>query len=291
MPLGAFFPNLAFDNDPEAIRAWAQAVEELGYDYIDIPDHTVGVDRASRPEFEGPYDLSNPYHETFVTMGFLAAITRRVRLKSSVLILPQRQTALVAKQAAEVDVLSGGRLDLGIGVGWNPVEYEALGQDWDSRGRRQNEQVAAMQHLWCDDIVKFEGEWETLNGVGLNPPAIQRPIPIWFGGSVDAALRRAAKHGAGWIPLGDPDENAEKRLEKLRHYLHEEGRDTENFGIECWIRTRDPNPDTWLENARQWRALGATHVTLYTAGTYMGAVPEQIEALRCFKEMMVKDGF
>ena len=197
-------------------------------------------------------------------MGFLAAITRRVRLKSSGLILPQRQTALVAKQAAEVDVLSGGRLDLGIGVGWNPVEYEALGQDWDSRGRRQNEQVAAMQHLWCDDIVKFEGEWEILNGVGLNPPAIQRPIP---------------------------DEKAVKRLEKLRHYLHEEGRDTKNFGIECWIRTRDPNPDTWLENARQWRALGATHVTLYTAGTYMGAVPEQIEALRCFKEMMVKDGF
>ena len=289
MLIGAFFPNLAFDNDPEAIREWAQAVEALGYDYIDVPDHTVAVDRASRPEFKGPYDLTNPYHETFVTMGFLAAITRRVRLKSSVLILPQRQTALVAKQAAEVDVLSGGRLDLGVGVGWNPIEYEALGEDWKTRGRRQNQQVAAMQRLWCDEIVQFEGEWDTLKGIGLNPAPIQKPIPLWFGGAVDAALRRAAKYGAGWIPLGEPDAVSAERLETLRGYLDEEGRDRAEFGIECWIRTRDPDPATWLKTAQAWVALGATHVTLYTAGTYLGPVSEQIDALRRFRDLMPRD--
>lgn len=289
MPIGAFFPNLAFDNDPEAIREWALAVEALGYDYIDVPDHTVAVDRASRPEFRGPYDLTNPYHETFVTMGFLAAITRRVRLKSSVLILPQRQTALVAKQAVEVDVLSGGRLDLGIGVGWNPIEYEALGENWKTRGRRQNQQVEALLRLWCDEIVQFEGEWDTLKGVGLNPAAVQKPIPLWFGGSVDATLRRAARHGAGWIPLGEPDETSAERLDTLRGFLAEEGRDPADFGIECWIRTRDPDPQTWLTNAQAWMKLGATHVTLYTAGTYLGDVSEQIEALRRFRELMSRD--
>jgi probable F420-dependent oxidoreductase len=288
MPLGAFFPNLAFNNDPAAIRDWAQAVEDLGYDYIDVPDHTVAVDRASRPEFRGPYDLTNPYHETFVTMGFLAAVTRRVRLKSSVLILPQRQTALVAKQAVEVDVLSGGRLDLGVGVGWNPIEYEALGQDWHSRGRRQGQQVEAMLRLWCDPIAEFEGEWDRLKGVGLNPGAVQRPIPLWFGGAVDAVLRRAARHGAGWIPLGDPDEKSAERLEALRGFLRAAGRDPADFGIECWIRTREPDPQTWLKTARDWQKLGATHVTLYTAGTYLGAVPEQIVALTRFRDLMAE---
>jgi probable F420-dependent oxidoreductase len=290
MPIGAFFPNLAFNNDPEAIREWAQAVEALGYDYIDVPDHTVAVDRASRPEFRGPYDITNPYHETFVTMGFLAAVTRRVRLKSSVLILPQRQTALVAKQAVEVDVLSGGRLDLGIGVGWNPIEYEALGQDWHSRGRRQAQQVEAMQRLWCDPIVQFEGEWDLLKGVGLNPGAVQRPIPLWFGGSVDATLRRAAKSGAGWIPLGDPDDTSAERLERLRGFLREESRDPAEFGIECWIRTQEPDPATWLQTARKWQEMGATHVTLYTAGTYLGPLSEQIDALTRFKALMSGGG-
>jgi len=261
-------------------------VEELGYDYIDIPDHTVAVDRALRPDFEGHFDLTDAYHEIFVLMGFLAAVTTRVRLKSAVLILPQRQTALVAKQAAEIDVLSGGRLDLGVGVGWNKVEYEALNEEWSTRGRRQAAQVDALQQLWTGDAVTVENEWDTLRGVGLNPPAIQQPLPIWFGGSADAVLRRAAKFGAGWIPLGDPDDTAVARLATLRGYLRDEGRDPDAFGIECWIRTTEPGPENWVRKAEAWRAIGATHVTLYTARTYLGPVAEQIEALRGFKDLI-----
>lgn len=284
MPLGAFLPTRTFAEDPQAIRDWAIAVEELGYDYIDVPDHVLGVDRDRRPEFEGPYDISDAFHETFVTLGFLAAITRRVRLRSAVLILPQRQTALVAKQAAEVDVLSGGRFDLGVGVGWNTIEYEALNEDWATRGRRQTEQIEAMNRLWSEDVVAFQGEWHELNGVGLSPRPVQRPIPIWFGGSADATLRRAARFGAGWIPLGKPDDVAVARLASLKEYLEDEGRSFSNFGIECWIRTTNRDPDSWIRAANSWRSIGATDVTLYTSGTDIRTVAEQIDALRAFKD-------
>ncbi len=284
MPLGAFLPTRTFANDPQAIRDWAVAVEELGYDYIDVPDHVLGVDRGSRPEFKGPYDISDAFHETFVTLGFLAAITTRVRLRSAVLILPQRQTALVAKQAAEVDVLSGGRFDLGVGVGWNTVEYEALREDWSTRGRRQTEQIEAMNRLWCEDVVAFEGEWHELNGVGLSPRPVQQPIPIWFGGSADATLRRAARFGAGWIPLGKPDDDAVARLGSLRGYLEDAGRTVADFGIECWIRTTKRAPESWTRAANAWRSIGATDVTLYTSGTDIKTVAEQIDALRAFKD-------
>lgn len=286
MPLGAFLPTRAFGQDAGAIRAWAQAAEDLGYDYIDVPDHVLGVDRSLRSDFEGPYDISDGFHETFVTLGFLAAVTERVRLRSAVLILPQRQTALVAKQAAEVDVLSGGRLDLGVGVGWNTVEYEALNEDWHTRGARQTEQLEAMQKLWTEDVVTFEGRFHTLNGVGLNPRPIQRPIPLWFGGSADAMLRRAARFGAGWIPLGKPDEAAATRLRTLHGYLEAEGRSADAFGIECWIRTTRRDPESWCRAASAWQDLGATDVTLYTSSTDIVALDDQIDALRAFKERM-----
>ncbi len=283
MPLGAFLPTRAFADDPLAIRDWAQAVEELGYDYIDVPDHVLGVDRNKRPDFEGPYDISDAFHETFVTLGYLAAITTRVRLRSAVLILPQRQTALVAKQAAEVDVLSGGRFDLGVGVGWNRIEYEALNESWATRGRRQTEQIEAMNRLWSEDVVTFTGEWHNLDGVGLSPRPIQQPIPIWFGGSSDATLRRAARFGAGWIPLGKPDSDAVARLASLREYLQSAGRKFSDFGIECWIRTTRKDSDSWVRAANAWREIGATDVTLYTSGTPITTVSDQIDALRTFE--------
>ncbi|NKB57794.1 MAG: TIGR03619 family F420-dependent LLM class oxidoreductase [Alphaproteobacteria bacterium] len=284
MPLGAFLPTRAFSKDPRAIRDWAMAVEELGYDYIDVPDHVLGVDRQSRPDFEGPYDISDAFHETFVTLGYLAAITERVRLRSAVLILPQRQTALVAKQAAEVDVLSGGRFDLGVGVGWNSVEYEALNEDWKTRGSHQTEQLEAMQRLWTNDVVNYNGKFHNFNGIGLNPRPIQQPIPIWFGGSADATLRRAVRYGAGWIPLGKPDVDAVSRLTALCGYLEAAGRDPDGFGIECWIRTTRRDPDSWARAANAWRDIGATDVTLYTSGTDIETVADQIDALRAFKE-------
>lgn len=284
MPLGAFLPTRAFADDPQAIRDWAQAAEELGYDYIDVPDHVLGVDRQHRPDFEGPYDISDAFHETFVTLGFLAAITKRVRLRSAVLILPQRQTALVAKQAAEVDVLSGGRFDLGVGVGWNKVEYEALNEDWKSRGRRQTEQLEAIQALWKEGTVTYQGKFHNINGVGINPKPLQNHIPIWFGGSADATLRRAARFGAGWIPLGKPDEAALARLDSLHVYLEDAGRDPAAFGIECWIKTTRRDPISWHRAAEAWRAIGATDVTLYTSGTEITTIADQIDALRAFRD-------
>lgn len=282
--IGAFFPTRDMPADAARIRDWAQAGEALGYDYLEVSDHVLGADRAALPGFEGPYDVDDSFHETFCTLSFIAAVTEKVGLASGVLILPQRQTALVAKQAAQVDVLSNGRLRLGVGVGWNPVEYEALGEDWSKRGRRQAEQVALMNQLWTQRVVDFEGAFDTVKHAGVNPLPIQRPIPVWFGGGADPVLRRAAKLGQGWIPLGNPGSKTKAMLDALRGYLAEEGRDPATFGIEAWIRYGDGNPDGWRETADKWLALGATHLTFYTSGQGAGPLDKQIEAMRAFKE-------
>lgn len=282
--IGAFFPTRDMPADASQIRDWAQAGEALGYDYLEISDHVLGADRASLPDFEGPYDVDDSFHETFCTLSYIAAVTEKVGLASGVLILPQRQTALVAKQAAQVDVLSNGRLRLGIGVGWNPVEYEALGEDWSKRGRRQAEQVTLMNQLWTQRTVDFEGDFDMVKHAGVNPLPIQRPIPVWFGGGADPVLRRAAKLGQGWIPLGNPGSKTSAMLDTLRGYLKEEGRDPATFGIEAWIRYGDGNPDDWRATADKWLALGATHLTFYTSGQGAGPLDKQIAAMRAFKE-------
>jgi probable F420-dependent oxidoreductase len=282
--MGAFFPTRDMPADRVAIRDWAQAAEAIGFDFVEVPDHVLGADRAALPDFEGPYDVDDAFHETFVTLAYIAAVTERVGLASGVLILPQRQTALVAKQAAQLDVVSGGRLRLGIGVGWNPVEYEALGQDWQGRGRRQVEQIELMNQLWTNRTVTFDGVFDRVHHAGLNPLPIQRPIPIWFGGGVEPVLRRAAKYGQGWIPLGQPDEQTDAQLERLRNYLRAEGRDPETFGIEAWVRSGIGGPDQWRTAAERWTALGATHVTFYTSGQGIGGVEHQIEAMRQFRD-------
>jgi probable F420-dependent oxidoreductase len=279
---GAFFPTRDMPADPVAMRDWARAAEEIGFDFIEVSDHVLGADRAALPDFAGPYDVDDAFHETFVTLSYMAAVTERVGLASGVLILPQRQTALVAKQAAQLDIVSGGRLRLGIGVGWNRVEYEALGQDWHVRGRRQAEQIELMNRLWTERTVSFEGVFDRIQHAGLNPLPIQRPIPIWFGGGVDAVLRRAATYGQGWIPLGRPDGDIERQLERLHGYLRAGGRDPGAFGIEAWIRSGIGGPDTWQQAAERWRGLGATHMTFYTSGQGIGSVDKQIEAMQHF---------
>ncbi len=192
----------------------------------------------------------------------------------------------MAKQAAQLDVVSGGRLRLGIGVGWNPVEYEALGQNWHVRGRRQVEQIELMNQLWTQRTVTFDGAFDGIHHAGVNPLPIQRPIPIWFGGGVEAVLKRAAKYGQGWIPLGQPDEQVEGRLERLRGYLRDEGRDPGAFGIEAWVRSGIGGPDKWRTAAARWETLGATHVTFYTSGQGVGTVEQQIEAMKQFRDAM-----
>lgn len=282
MLLNAFFPTRDIGTDPAKIRDWAQAAEALGYAYIEVPDHVFGA--TARNGWTPRYNEKDPFHETFVTLGFLAAVTTRIRLSSGVLIAPQRQTGVIAKQAAEVDLLSGGRLRLGIGVGWNHVEYESLGIDWKTRGARQAEQVEVLRRLWSEDLVSFSGRFHNLNEVSIVPPPVQRPIPIWFGGLSDAVVTRAARLGDGWMPIIEPDAQAEEKLGALREQLRSFGRDPAKFGIEGWLRVHDGDPQRWAAAADGWRRLGADIVMLYP----MYRIPrfdDQIETLRRFKEV------
>ncbi|HEY7552763.1 MAG TPA: LLM class F420-dependent oxidoreductase [Hyphomicrobiaceae bacterium] len=282
MQLNAFFPTRDIGSDPARIRDWAQAAEDLGYAAIEVPDHVFGA--TARNGWTPLYNDKDPFHETFVTLGFLAAVTKTICLSSGVLIAPQRQTGVIAKQAAEVDILSGGRLRLGIGVGWNHVEYEALGVDWTTRGARQAEQVEVLRRLWSEDLVSFSGRFHSLKDVNIVPPPVQRPIPIWFGGISDAAVMRAARLGDGWMPISAPDAEAERKLSVLRGELKSLGRDATKFGLEAWLRMHEPDPQRWAAAADGWRKLGAQMVMLYP----MYRIPsfdDQIETLRRFKDV------
>ena len=283
MQISAWFPTRDIGTDPVRVRDWAQAAEELGYDHIEVPDHVFGA--TARDGWSPRYTEQDPFHETFVTLGFLAAVTTTIGLASGVLILPQRQTGVVAKQAAQVDILSGGRLRLGVGVGWNHVEYEALNEDWNSRGTRQREQVDVLKKLWCDDLVSYQGRFHQFTEVNITPRPVQRPIPVWFGGSSDAVVKRAAQIGDGWMPIMAPGHEAEAKLEQLRNHLSDCGRDTSAFGIEGWLRMDKADPDEWSVAAEGWRKLGADIVMLYP----MYRIPnldDQIETLRRFKEVV-----
>jgi probable F420-dependent oxidoreductase len=282
MQLNAMFPTRDVGSDPAKIRDWAQAAEDLGYAYIEVPDHVFGA--TARDGWTPLYNEKDPFHETFVMLGFLAAVTTRIRLSSGVLIAPQRQTGVIAKQAAEVDLLSGGRLRLGIGVGWNHVEYEALGQDWKTRGARQAEQVEVLRRLWSEDLVTFNGRFHALQDVNIVPPPVQRPIPIWFGGVSDAVVIRAARLGDGWMPIIAPDEKAEQKLILLREEMKQHERDPARFGVEGWLRMNDADPQRWAAAADGWRKLGADMVMLYPMYR-MPKLDDQIETLRRFKEV------
>ena len=282
MQLNAFFPSLDIGTDPIKIRDWAQAAEDLGYAYIEVPDHVFGA--KARDGWTPLYNEKDAFHETFVTLGFLAAVTERIGLSSGILIAPQRQTGLIAKQAAEVDVLSGGRLRLGIGLGWNHVEYEALDAEWKTRGARQAEQVEVLRRLWSQDLVSFAGRFHNVRDVSIVPPPVQRPIPIWFGGSSDAVLTRAARLGDGWMPIMRPDAQAEHALGRLREKLRSFGRDDAKFGIEAWLRMDAPDPQRWAAAADGWCRLGADMVMLYPMYR-IASLDEHIETLRRFKEV------
>ncbi|HKV15169.1 MAG TPA: LLM class F420-dependent oxidoreductase [Reyranella sp.] len=282
MLLNALFPTRDIGTDPAKIRDWAQAAEGLGYHCIEVADHVFGA--APRGDWKPVYSETDPFHETFTTMAFIAAVTKTIKLCSGVLILPQRQTGLVAKQAAEVDILSGGRLRLGVGVGWNHVEYEALGTEWRTRGARQAEQIEVMRRLWTEDLVTFDGRFHKLTAVNLLPVPVQRPIPIWFGGSSDAVIKRAARLGDGWMPILAPDAEGEAKLARLREHLKAFGRDPATFGLEGWLRMHERDPERWADAAQGWQRLGAQMVMLYPMYR-MPKLDEQIETLRRFKDV------
>lgn len=286
MRLGVIFPQSEIGSDPGAIRDYAQAAEEAGYDHLLVYDHVLGAhpDRFKDLGFRPPYTHETTFHEPFVLFGYLAGLTSKIELVTGILILPQRQTALVAKQAAAVDVLTGGRLRLGVGIGWNAVEYEALGQNFRNRGRRVEEQVSLLRRLWTEKLVDFEGRYHTIGQAGLNPLPVQRPIPIWMGGMADAVLRRIARMADGWFPQFRLGPQGAEMLEKLRGYIKDAGRRTEDVGIEGRINMSMTAEDQWGSDLEAWRELGATHVSFNTMGAGLSSPQDHINAIRRFRE-------
>ncbi len=286
MQLGVVFPQTELGADPGAVRAFAEAAEGSGYAHIVAFDHVLGADTATRPDWRGPYTSHDTFHEPFVLFGYLAGITKTLELVTSIIILPQRQTALVAKQAAEVDVLSGGRLRLGVGIGWNDVEYEALGEDFHNRGRRSEEQVEVMRALWAQESVTFAGKWHTIPAAGINPRPVRGSIPVWFGGGRnERVLRRIARLGDGWFPQGAPDAKMEAQLAVFRGFVAESGRDAAAVGIEARAGMRD-GVEAAVEQAHRWEALGATHLALNTMRAGYETVDQHIEAIAAFKQRL-----
>ena len=265
MQLGANMPLWDISGEPDIVRDFAQAAEGLGYDFLGAADHVIGVNVDSRGGADAWGDRNTSadlFHDPFVLFGFLSACTKTIGFSTQVLILAQRQAALVAKQAACLDVLCGHRFRLGIGVGWNEEEFNVLGEDFSNRGRRSVEQVEFMQALWAEPHVSFDGEWHQINDAGINPLPKGGRIPLWFGGHVDDTLRRAAKYGDGWIMLNHPGNRAVEEFDKLRAYTEAEGRDPNQMGLEVWVSTGAGTLDDWRREFEFWQQAGVTHITV-----------------------------
>ena len=292
MQIGVIFPQTEIEADPVAVRDFAQAAEDLDYSHIFIADHVLGADPRfhDHPSFRS-YSHESLVHEPFTLMSYMAAITDRVGLTTGILILPQRQTVLVAKQAAEVDVLSGGRLRLGIGVGWNHVEFEALGESFHNRGRRSAEQIQVMRALWTQEVVDFHGRWHNITHAGINPLPVQRPIPVWLGGGssgnpglMEVVLRRIAKLADGWCPNISADDAGRAVVDRVHGYVREAGRDPAELGLDGRLRTADKQPEDWVDETKAWQEMGATHISVETRKGGLNGVQAHIEAIRRFKE-------
>jgi probable F420-dependent oxidoreductase len=259
MKLGVSVPSTDIGGDPVVQKDFAQAVEAMGFDHLAAYDHVVGVSPEPQPDWAGPYTSRDCFHDPFALFGFLAAHTSNIGLSMHILIVAQRQTALVARQAASVDVLSGGRLRLGIGIGWNRAEFTVLGEDFGNRDTRSLEQIEVLQALWMKPHVRFEGRWHNLPDVGLNPMPVQRPIPIWLGGHHDNVLRRIASHGDGWIILAHkPDIKGATEVARLRNMVKEAGCSRDAVGIDAWVSMGGLTPEDWRTKIEDWKKLGIT---------------------------------
>ncbi|MEM7078777.1 MAG: LLM class F420-dependent oxidoreductase [Pseudomonadota bacterium] len=268
--IGTHFPQAEIGSDHMVIRDFVQAAEEQGFSHINVPDHVLQT-RTPRADFPAAtrYTTEFPHHETLVLLAFIAGITQRLILKSAVLILPQRQAALVAKQAAELDVLSGGRFQLGVGLGWNTPEYEALNMDYGSRASRFVEQIEVCRRLWTEQHVTYRGEWHTIEDAGLAPMPIQQPIPVWIGAFVEPAILRAAQIGDGWqAMMPEPNEAASQTIAQFKTAVEAGGRDPDEVGVEATIFATGEDPERWAEAAREWFAIGATQVMFRPQGDF-----------------------
>lgn len=277
MRIGVVFPQTELGSDPAVLRAYAQRVEELGFTHILAYDHVVGADTTVHQGFQGPCDIDSTFHEPFVMLGYLAAVTT-LELVTGVIILPQRQSVLVAKQAAEVDLLTGGRFRLGVGLGWNAVEYEALGETFTNRGRRSEEQVELMRKLWTQRSVTFDGKYHTVTGAGLAPLPTQRPIPVWFGAASDRAYERAGRLGDGWFPMMAPGPGLDYALEQVNRAAELAGRDPESLGMEGRVSWTDDR-DTLAADIAAWKAAGASHLSVNTMKAGLAHVDDHLGAL------------
>jgi probable F420-dependent oxidoreductase len=264
MQLGILLPLGDIGGEPTVVREYAQAAEAIGYDFVEAPDHVVGVNAASRPGWDRNTS-ADLFHDPFVLFGFLAGLSEKLGFATGVLILPQRQAVLVAKQAACLDVLSGGRFRLGIGVGWNEAEFTALNENFHNRGRRSEEQIAVMQALWREPHVSFEGRWHTIEDAGINPLPAARKVPVWFGGHHERTLQRIARLGDGWMPNAyAPGDEALAIFDRLRELTHKAGRDPAHVGLEVWVSMGTGGIADWAREARFWKEAGVSHLTLTT---------------------------
>lgn len=286
MKLGAIFPQLESGVDPIAIRDYAQAVEGMGYNHLLAYDHVLGAGTATRPDWSGPYTSESLFHELFVLYGYLAGLTTTLELVTAILILPQRQTALVAKQAAQVDVLSNGRLRLGVGVGWNEVEYDGLNENFRNRGARSEEQIELLRALWANPVIDFKGRWHTIEQAGINPLPVRRSMPIWIGGYTEATLRRIGRLGDGWFPWQPPSDEMRAQIERMRGYARDAGRDPASIGLEPQLNVARVAEHEWASYARAWQELGATHLCVNTMGAGFTSLDQHVAALGRVKERL-----
>lgn len=278
MKIGVVFPQTEIGADPGAVRAYVQAVEAAGYDHVLTYEHVVGADPSVHRGWNGPYDVGTTFHEPFVLFGYLAAISS-LELVTGIVILPQRQCVLVAKQAAEVDLLTGGKFRLGVGLGWNHVEYEALGMDFRTRGRRIGEQVELMRRLWTEESVSFSGRYEHVTGAGLCPMPVQRPVPVWFGGQSPRAYERMGALADGWFPQVPPGPRLEEARDIVSAAAIAAGRDPGSIGMEGRVDASHADPEKLRAHVDAWREAGATHVALNTMGAELASVDDHVRVL------------
>ena len=282
MQIGVVYPQTELEPDPFRIKDYAQAVEAMGYKHVLAYDHVLGANPQRPGGWEGPYTSQDAFMEPFLLFSYMAGVTEALGFITGIIILPQRQTALVAKQAATLDRLCGGRLRLGVGVGWNPVEYIALNEEFTNRGLRSEEQVQLLKQLWTEPLVEYQGRWHQISDAGINPLPSQQPIPIWFGGHAEAVLRRMARHGDGWLPNYRSVTDARPALDQLAGYLADEGRSLDNFGLEPRPRLADGDPDQLITRAKEWEAVGASHLSINTMGCGFDSIGQHLEALEDF---------
>ena len=282
--VGVVYPHQEIGDDPARITAFAQAAEDLGYAHIVAYDHVLGAEPSNRPSsWKGTYTHRDAFHEPFVLFGYLAAITKKVELAFGIVILPQRQTALVAKQAATLDVLSRGRVRFGAGIGWNHVEYEALGMNWRDRAKRIEEQIEVLRLLWTKELVDYTGRWHRIDRAGIKPLPVRRPIPIWMGADEEVAVKRVARLADGWFSHLAPNDEGRAALERFRGYVREAGRDPNQVGVEGRVAATG-SPDEWARQAEVFRDMGMTHLELRTAGSRLPDLEAHLHAMRQFRE-------